>query len=180
MHKPGRSDECLDSRDIYYVPQRPYTTVGSLREQVIYPLTVAGALQLQEAEDGRHVDRAGALGRLDAQLDGLAAAVKLSYLVQREGGWDAVTSWGDVLSLGEQQRLAMARLFFHKPRFGVLDECTNATSVDVEQQLYAHAQSLGITMVTISQRPALLQYHKQQLRLIDGQGDWELSEISCA
>lgn len=122
--------------------------------------------------------QAEALGRLDTQLDGLAAAVKLSYLVQREGGWDATTSWGDVLSLGEQQRLSMARLFFHKPRFGVLDECTNATSVDVEQQLYEHAQSLGITMVTISQRPALLQYHRQQLRLIDGQGDWALSDIS--
>ena len=50
------------------------------------------------------------------------------YLVEREGGWDARKEWGEVLSLGEQQRLGMARLFFHRPRFGVLDECTNATS----------------------------------------------------
>ncbi len=98
--------------------------------------------------------------------------------------WDIITSEISPLTppprtstQGEQQRLAMARLFFHKPCFGVLDECTNATSVDVEQHLYAHAQSLGITMVTISQRPALLQYHSQQLRLIDGQGDWVLSNI---
>lgn len=48
---------------------------------------------------------------------------------------------------GEQQRLGMARLFFHSPRFGVLDECTNATSVDVEELLYQHAASLGITLV---------------------------------
>ena len=40
---------------------------------------------------------------------------------------------------GEQQRLGMARLFFHRPRFGVLDECTNATSVEVEEHLYKHA-----------------------------------------
>lgn len=37
---------------------------------------------------------------------------------------------------GEQQRLGMARLFFHNPKLGVLDECTNATSVDVEEHLY--------------------------------------------
>lgn len=37
---------------------------------------------------------------------------------------------------GEQQRLGMARLFFQNPKFGVLDECTNATSVDVEEHLY--------------------------------------------
>lgn len=37
---------------------------------------------------------------------------------------------------GEQQRMGMARLFFHNPKFGVLDECTNATSVDIEEHLY--------------------------------------------
>ncbi len=50
---------------------------------------------------------------------------------------------------GEQQRLGMARLFFHCPRFGVLDECTNATSVDVEELLYQHAATLGITLVSL-------------------------------
>ena len=54
---------------------------------------------------------------------------------------------------GEQQRLGMARLFFHRPRFGVLDECTNATSVDVEELLYRHAAALGITLVR--RRPTL-------------------------
>jgi ATP-binding cassette subfamily D (ALD) long-chain fatty acid import protein len=47
------------------------------------------------------------------------------YLVEREGGWGTVKEWGEVLSLGEQQRLGMARLFFHRPRFAILDECTS-------------------------------------------------------
>jgi ABC-type uncharacterized transport system fused permease/ATPase subunit len=71
----------------------------------------------------------------------------------------------------------MARLFFHKPMFGVLDECTNATSVDVEEALYQHARNLNITLLTITQRAALLKYHDSELRLLDGEGDWEIREI---
>ena len=78
---------------------------------------------------------------------------------------------------GEQQRIGMARLFFHKPKFGVLDECTNATSVDVEEHLYQYAAQLGITLVTITQRLALVKYHDAELRLLDGEGDWELRQI---
>jgi len=48
----------------------------------------------------------------------------------------------------------MARLFFHRPRFGVLDECTNATSVDVEEVLYRHAAALGITLVRPNPNPS--------------------------
>ena len=105
--------------------------------------------------------------------------MRLSYLVEREGGWgcSAVAEWGEVLSLGEQQRLGMARLFFHRPRFGVLDECTNATSVDVEASLYEHARSLGITLVTVTQRAALLRHHAAELALSDGEGAWTLREI---
>lgn len=82
-----------------------------------------------------------------------------------------------VIVAGEQQRIGMARLFFHRPKFGVLDECTNATSVDVEEQLYQHAAELGITLVTITQRLALVKYHDAELRLLDGEGDWELRQI---
>ncbi|XP_074591674.1 ABC transporter D family member 1-like [Curcuma longa] len=114
---------------------------------------------------------------LDVHLKTILDNVRLVYLLEREG-WDATANWEDVLSLGEQQRLGMARLFFHHPKYGVLDECTNATSVDVEEHLYKLANEMGITVITSSQRPALLPFHSMELKLIDGEGKWELCEIN--
>ncbi len=65
----------------------------------------------------------------EAELRTLLRAVDLEYLVEREGGLDAVVDWGTQLSLGEQQRLGMARLFYHKPKFAILDECTSGVTV---------------------------------------------------
>lgn len=59
----------------------------------------------------------------------LLAEVDLEYLVEREGGLEAVVDWGAQLSLGEQQRLGMARLFYHTPKFAILDECTSGVTV---------------------------------------------------
>jgi ABC-type uncharacterized transport system fused permease/ATPase subunit len=65
----------------------------------------------------------------EAELRKLLAVVDLEYLVEREGGLEAVVDWGAQLSLGEQQRLGMARLFYHKPKFAILDECTSGVTV---------------------------------------------------
>lgn len=59
----------------------------------------------------------------------------------------------------------MARLFYHKPKFGVLDECTSAVSVDVEEKLYRIAAERGIACITLSQRLALTEFHSQELHL---------------
>ncbi|CAL8461843.1 g1374 [Coccomyxa elongata] len=172
IRRPGTAD-VAGCKHIFYVPQKPYTTIGTLREQVIYPLSVAEAVALE----GEGSDELEAAAILDARLDALMVVVRLQYLIEREGGWGATAEWGEVLSLGEQQRMGMARLFFQNPKFGVLDECTNATSVDVEEHLYRHAAELGITLITITQRAALLKYHSVELRLIDGEGDWQLRSI---
>uniref|UniRef100_A0ACD5ZKT0 Uncharacterized protein n=1 Tax=Avena sativa TaxID=4498 RepID=A0ACD5ZKT0_AVESA len=163
------------SEGMFHVPQSPYTSLGTLRDQVIYPLSREEAemkiLSLYKAGN-----RVSAPELLDDHLKTVLVNVRLVYLLEREG-WDSTPNWEDVLSLGEQQRLGMARLFFHHPKFGILDECTNATSVDVEEHLYRLATDMGITVITSSQRPALIPFHSVELKLIDGEGNWELCEI---
>ena len=113
---------------------------------------------------------------LAALLTLTALCCSIDYLVEREGGWDSKVVWEDTLSLGEQQRLGMARLFYNKPKYGVLDECTSgaiatlsrsvrlanpksftiaAVSIDVERRLYKASADMGITSITLSQRLAL-------------------------
>ncbi|KAJ1023141.1 hypothetical protein NDA16_003294 [Ustilago loliicola] len=151
-------------QDIMFLPQRPYLSVGSLREQVIYPYTYP-----------EHV----ASGRTDEDLLAILKDVHLAYLPTREGGWETRKEWKDVLSGGEKQRMGMARLLYHRPRFGILDECTSAVSTDVEGLMYAKAKELGITLITISHRPSLFKYHEVLLRLTGENGAWETDFIGA-
>ncbi|KAH9718658.1 ABC transporter D family member 1 [Citrus sinensis] len=181
LTKPSQhiDEEAGSGCGIFYVPQRPYTCLGTLRDQIIYPLSREEAELRALKLHGKGEKLVDTTNILDSYLKTILESVRLSYLLEREEvGWDANLNWEDVLSLGEQQRLGMARLFFHKPKFGILDECTNATSVDVEEQLYRLAKDMGITFVTSSQRPALIPFHSLELRLIDGEGNWELRTIS--
>jgi ATP-binding cassette, subfamily D (ALD), peroxisomal long-chain fatty acid import protein len=88
----------------------------------------------------------------DDDLQEILEHVELGSLVEREGGWDAEREWRDSLSGGDKQRIAMARLFYHAPKYAILDECTSALSLEMEQKLYSHAKELGITLLTVSHR----------------------------
>lgn len=149
---------------IMFLPQRPYLSIGTLRDQVIYPHSE------MDMKDN---------GKTDHELQKVLEEVHLGYLPDREGGWDCRKEWKDVLSGGEKQRMAMARLMYHEPRYAFLDEGTSAVSSDVEGLLYERAKEKGITLITMSTRASLKKYHTFNLRLglgSDG-ADWEFERI---
>ncbi|CAK9818377.1 ATP-binding cassette sub-family D member 3 [Anthophora quadrimaculata] len=154
---------------LFYIPQRPYMTLGTLRDQIIYPHTKAEMMRRGQMTDG--------------DLKKLLNLVQLGHLLERENltnsegqGWDVVADWMDVLSGGEKQRIAMARLFYHKPQFAILDECTSAVSVDVEDSMYSYCRQANITLFTVSHRRSLWKHHEYYLHM-DGRGNYEFKAI---
>jgi len=140
---------------LFYVPQKPYMTLGTLRDQVIYPHTKEEMMRRRKS---------------DAQLTEFLERVNLKGLIERyEDGWDAIDDWIGVLSGGEKQRVAMARLFYHEPQFAILDECTSAVSAEIEDSLYQYCREKGITLFTVSHRKYLVKHHEFELRM-DGRG----------
>ena len=141
-----------------FLPQRPYATLGSLRQQLVYPKTVAEAAARDE--DLRAALETCRLGRLAAS------------------DLDTVRDWGDELSLGEQQRLAFARVLVARPRLCVLDEATSALDLANEAAMYgALAAVPGLTYVSVGHRPSLVDFHARRLD-VKGGDRFEVQELA--
>ncbi|MEG5062789.1 ABC transporter ATP-binding protein/permease [Microcoleus sp. B3-A4] len=139
--------------EMLFLPQRPYMILGSLRSQLLYPNTSS------------EVD--------EEKLRRVLASVNLADLPDRLGGFDADLDWSEILSLGEQQRLAFARLLLTEPRYAILDEATSALDLKNEQHLYEQLQATKTTFVSVGHRVSLVKYHQQVLELV-GDGSWRL------
>ncbi|MDB5847439.1 MAG: transporter ATP-binding protein [Rhodoferax sp.] len=143
----------LPMQDVFFLPQRPYMQIGSLRSQMIYPAT------------STHCS--------DARLLEVLCEAELRSLADQVGGLDAVHDWEKLLSTGEQQRLAFARVLVRAPRVAILDEATSALDSATEALLYERLAQSGVTLVSIAHRAAVLRFHTQVLEL-RGDGDWHL------
>jgi putative ATP-binding cassette transporter len=139
---------------LMFLPQRPYMVEGSLRDQLLYP----------------YPDR----GVEDAVIRKIVAEVNLSDVFDRvEDDLDRVVDWSNVLSLGEQQRVAFARLFLRRLEFAFLDEATSALDETNQEELYLKLRESGISFISVGHRTTLIQYHDRILEL-DRSGSWKM------
>jgi len=143
---------------LMFLPQRPYMVEGCLRDQLLYP----------------YPDR----GASDEEILAVVEAVHLSDVLERvEGQLDRVVDWNNMLSLGEQQRIAFARLFLRKPKFAFLDEATSALDEDNQDHLYRQIRDSKIGYISVGHRTTLIAYHDRLLTL-DRSGSWTIEDVS--
>ncbi len=148
-----------DLSEMIFLPQKPYMILGTLRNQLIYP----------------HDD----LDISDRQLNYALKAVNLADLAERSGGFDVEKDWDEILSLGEQQRLAFARILINQPRYVVLDEATSALDIKNESTLYQHLLNTNTTFVSVGHRPSLVKYHRWILEMQEGE-QWKLAKANIS
>ena len=148
-------------KHMLFLPQRPYMVLGSLRNQLLYPFT-----------DRYHFDE---------ELLQILELVNLPRLADQFGGLDADADWPNVLSIGEQQRLAFARVLLAKPRYVMLDEATSALDPRNEDKLYQLLGTMSTTVVSVSHHDTIRKYHENVLELF-GDGRWDLrsAQLYCA
>ncbi|XP_064953079.1 ABC transporter D family member 2, chloroplastic-like [Musa acuminata AAA Group] len=178
---------------VFFLPQKPYMVLGTLRQQLLYPTW----------SDKIHPDLNNSPGSLPflSQAPSLAdefdkpekptiddmiqvlERVRLGDILSRFNGLDSIYEWSSVLSLGEQQRLAFARLLLSKPKLILLDESTSALDGANEAHLYRQIEAAGITYISVGHRMTLRNYHKNILYIskYDARGserNWHFEPIS--
>lgn len=170
------------SEDIFYIPQRPYLSKGTLRQQILYPDTLLDMRAKQVTDD----DLASILKRLGLQhllrpqnsRSQQSSGADLNPESTVRAALDREAEWTTLLSMGDQQRIAAARLFYHRPRYAILDECTSSLTAEIEQTIYTEAKRLDITLMTVSHRRSLWRYHGWILQF-DGQGGYVFVQLDA-
>lgn len=140
---------------IFFIPQKAYMPVDSLRQALVYP--------------------SGSAVVKDVRLEEMLKECRLSHLI---GQLDEIRDWGQALSLGEQQRVAFIRMLLRQPAWLFLDEATSALDEKMEEEMYTLLlKKLPYTaIISVGHRKSLFKYHQKQLDL-DGAGGWSLKNI---
>lgn len=141
------------SEDILFLPQHPYMILGSLRQQLLYPY-----LNKQISNQ---------------QLIEALKTVNLSKFSKKLNDLNTTEDWSQLLSIGEQQRLAFARLLLTQPSYAILDEATSALDEINEWRLYQQLQQTEITYISVGHNPQLVKYHQKILEIGHNQ-KWNL------
>ena len=139
--------------NILFIPQRPYTALGTLRDQFF------------------DADYLG--GDADERLISVLTQLAFGPILDRVGGLDVERDWGNILTVGEQQLLGIARLLIAQPRFAFLDRATNALSTARARHVYELLSHTSITYISIGDHPSLRDFHDNVMELADD-GQWTI------
>ncbi|OAY71006.1 ABC transporter D family member 2, chloroplastic [Ananas comosus] len=181
---------------VFFLPQRPYMVLGTLRQQLLYPTWTEDTCL--PSDERRNSGNLPFLCQVSPSLDipdkpemptvddlvRVLEAVRLGDILSRFNGLDSIYEWSSVLSLGEQQRLAFARLLLAKPNLALLDESTSALDDANEAHLYRQIKTAGITYISIGHRTTLYKFHKRVLYISksdspdSGGRNWHLESIN--
>ncbi|AIZ33332.1 ABC transporter ATP-binding protein/permease [Pseudomonas parafulva] len=137
-----------------FLSQRPYLPLGDLRAAIAYP--------------------APSSPEQDAKMQQVLRHVSLAHLAER---LEESREWSRILSIGEQQRLAFARVLFNQPHVVFLDESTSAMDEGLEHALYSmlRREMPETLLVSVGHRSTLASFHSHRLEL-DGRGGWAMVE----
>jgi len=185
---------------VFFLPQKPYNLIGTLKQQIMYPNIQTSHVSLSTQRLSANTQQGSILAidpKLSSEVNEndedfeedaldnalpdeyflqLLKKVRLDSLASKMGDGDErkglrkVVDWSKVLSLGEQQRLAFARILFNKPDVVVLDEATSALDLSSEDAMYSllSGDEPGLsrcTYISVGHRPTLLRYHSRRLVL---------------
>ncbi|GAU33273.1 hypothetical protein TSUD_279470 [Trifolium subterraneum] len=166
---------------IFFLPQKPYMVLGTLRQQLLYPTWGDDVVPTSDSNKQKNVlpflsnsdDMNSELVKPKTdELKKILEDVRLGYILDRFG-LDSTHEWSSVLSLGEQQRLAFARLLLSKPQLALLDESTSALDEANEAYLYEKIEAAGITYISVGHRSTLSDFHDRILRISTNDSDNE-------
>ncbi|KAK2422013.1 ABC transporter D family member [Trifolium repens] len=166
---------------IFFLPQKPYMVLGTLRQQLLYPTWGDDVVPTSDSNEQKNVlpflsnsdDMNSKLVKPKTdELIKILEDVRLGYILARFG-LDSTHEWSSVLSLGEQQRLAFARLLLSKPQLALLDESTSALDEANEAYLYEKIEATGITYISVGHRSTLSEFHNRILRISTNDSDNE-------
>lgn len=145
-----------DLEEMLFLPQRPYIILGTLRDQLLYPHTTDQIT--------------------DQELEKILEKVNLQHLLTQTNVFDKQVNWENILSLGEQQRLAFARMLVTRPSFAILDEATSALDLINEESLYQQLQQTQTTFISVGHRESLFNYHQWVLELAEN-SRWQFLSV---
>ncbi|KAH3686037.1 hypothetical protein WICPIJ_003037 [Wickerhamomyces pijperi] len=161
--------------NVFYLPQRAYLFKSSLKDQIIYPSTTYKHKTNKELYEIFQVLELTFLLQENVAIE---MAKNPNLEVHEIDPFETVRNWPEELSIGVQQRLAMSRLYYHKPKFAVLDECTSAVSPKMEQLMYAHMQKLNISVLSVAHRSSLWHFHNYILKF-KGDGTYTFKNLDA-